>query len=34
MERKAAIVVTTKAASIEEPKWTTMMAKNVHQVVS
>ncbi|CAM6069356.1 unnamed protein product [Sphagnum tenellum] len=30
MEREAAVTITTKATSIEEPKWTTMMAKNVH----
>jgi hypothetical protein len=34
MERKAATAVITKAASTEEPKWTTMMAKNVRQVVN
>jgi len=34
MECEAAIVVTTKVASIEEPKWTMVMAKNVHHVVS
>ncbi len=32
MEHKVAM--TTKVASTKEPKWTTMMAKNVHQVVS
>ncbi len=30
MKCKATTVVTAKAASIDEPKWTTMMAKNVH----
>jgi preprotein translocase subunit SecA len=34
MERKVAAVVTTKAMSMEEPKWTTVMAKNVRQVVN
>jgi hypothetical protein len=34
MEREAAVVATTKAAFMEEPKWTTVMAKNVRQVVS
>jgi hypothetical protein len=34
MERKAVVIVTTKVASAKEPKWTTVMAKNVHQVVS
>ncbi len=29
IEREAATTVTTKVASIEEPKWTTMMAKNM-----
>jgi len=29
LECEAAIVVTTKAVSTEEPKWTTTMAKNV-----
>jgi hypothetical protein len=29
MEHKAATVVTTKAASAEEPKWTMVMANNV-----
>jgi len=29
-----AATVISKAASTEEPKWTIMMAKNVHQVVS
>ncbi len=34
MEREAIAAVTAKVASMEEPKWTTVMAKNVHQVVS
>ncbi len=34
MERKAATVITTKAAFTKEPKWTIVMAKNVCQVVS
>jgi hypothetical protein len=34
MERKAATTVIAKATSMEKPKWTTMMAKNVRQVVS
>jgi hypothetical protein len=34
MECKMVTIVTAKFASAEEPKWTTMMAKNVHQVVS
>jgi hypothetical protein len=29
MEREAAAVVIANAASAEEPKWTTVMAKNV-----
>jgi hypothetical protein len=29
MEHEAAAIVTTKVASMEEPKWTTVMAKNV-----
>jgi hypothetical protein len=33
-ERKAIAIVTTKATCAEEPKWTMVMAKNVHQVVS
>ncbi len=28
------MTLTTNVASAEEPNWTTMMAKNVHQVVS
>jgi len=34
MEHKAATTLTANAASAKEPKWTTMMAKNVRQVVS
>jgi hypothetical protein len=34
MECEAATVVTTKAMSMEEPKWTIMMAKNVREVVN
>jgi hypothetical protein len=34
MEREAVTAVTAKAASTKEPKCTTVMAKNVHQVVS
>ncbi len=34
MERKAAMVFTANAAFAKEPKWTTVMAKNVRQVVS
>jgi hypothetical protein len=34
MEREAATTVTTKVVSMEEPKWTTVMAKNVCYVVS
>jgi Na+/phosphate symporter len=34
MEREAATPITAKAASTKEPKWTTVMAKNVRQVVS
>jgi hypothetical protein len=34
MECEVATVVTTKDAFVKEPKWTTTMAKNVHQVVS
>ncbi len=29
MERKAAMTITAKATSTEEPKWTTVMAKNM-----
>ncbi len=34
MEREATTIITTKVASIEEPKWTMVMAKNVCQMVS
>jgi len=34
IEREVTTTVTTKATSTEKPKWTTMMAKNVRQVVS
>ncbi len=34
MEHKVATPITAKVASTEEPKWTTVMAKNVRQVVS
>jgi len=34
MEREAVAAVTTKAMFAKEPKWTTVMAKNVHQVVN
>jgi hypothetical protein len=34
MERKAAATITAKVVSTEKPKWTTMMAKNVRQVVN
>ncbi len=34
MECNAAIIIPVKVAFTEEPKWTTVMAKNVHQVVS
>jgi hypothetical protein len=34
MEREAAVAITSKATSAEEPKWTTVMAKNMRQVVS
>jgi hypothetical protein len=29
MQRKAGTAITAKVASIEKPKWTTVMAKNV-----
>jgi hypothetical protein len=32
MEHEAAMAITSKASSVEEPKWTTVMAKNVRQV--
>ncbi len=34
MERKVVAAITAKAMYAEEPKWTTVMAKNVRQVVS
>jgi hypothetical protein len=34
IEREATTTVTTKVVFAEEPKWTTMMAKNVRQVVN
>jgi hypothetical protein len=34
MEREVAVAVTTKVMSTKEPKWTTVMAKNMCQVVS
>ncbi len=34
MECEATVVVTTKATSVKEPKWTIVMAKNMRQVVS
>jgi len=34
MERKVAMALTANAAFAKEPKWTTVMAKNVRQVVS
>ncbi|CAM6026060.1 unnamed protein product [Sphagnum balticum] len=34
MEREVVTAFTSNAASAEEPKWTTVMAKNVCQVVS
>jgi hypothetical protein len=34
MERKAATALTTNVAFAKEPKWTTVMAKNVRHVVS
>ncbi len=34
MEHEAATTITTKVAFGEEPKWITVMAKNVRQVVS
>jgi hypothetical protein len=34
MEHEVAVAIITKAMSIEEPKWTTVMAKNVRQVVN
>ncbi|CAK9214000.1 unnamed protein product [Sphagnum troendelagicum] len=34
MECEAVMTITTKVASMEEPKWTTVMAKNVREVDS
>jgi hypothetical protein len=34
MEHEASAAVSAKATFTEEPKWTMVMAKNVHQVVS
>jgi len=34
MEHEAIVALTSKVVFIEEPKWTTVMAKNVRQVVS
>jgi hypothetical protein len=34
MEHKVATPITAKVASTVEPKWTTVMAKNMRQVVS
>jgi hypothetical protein len=34
LEREVAMIVTTKATSGKEPKWTIVMANNVCQVVS
>jgi hypothetical protein len=34
MEREAAMALTANATFAKEPKWTTVMAKNVRQVVS
>jgi hypothetical protein len=34
MECEAAVAVTAKVASTKEPKWTMVMAKNMHQVVN
>jgi hypothetical protein len=34
MEHEVAAVITTKVASMGEPKWTMVMAKNVRQVLS
>jgi hypothetical protein len=34
MEHEVAVTVIAKAMFAEEPKWTTMMAKNMCQVVS
>jgi Fe-S cluster assembly ATPase SufC len=34
MECKATAAIIAKATSTEDPKWTTVIAKNVHQVVN
>jgi hypothetical protein len=34
MEHEAAVALTINATSAKEPKWTTMMAKNVRRVVN
>ncbi len=34
MEHEAGASVIAKATSMEQPKWTTVMAKNVHHVVN
>jgi hypothetical protein len=34
MEHEATVALTTNVASTKEPKWTTMMAKNVCKVVN
>jgi len=34
IEHEVTMTITTKAASMKEPKWTTMVAKNMRQVVS
>jgi hypothetical protein len=34
MEHKATATIIAKAMFTEEPKWTTVIAKNVHQVVN
>jgi hypothetical protein len=34
MERETTMAITAKAVSTKEAKWTTMMAKNVRQVVN
>jgi hypothetical protein len=34
MKREAAATIIAKVAYVEEPKWTMVMAKNVHKVVN
>jgi hypothetical protein len=34
MERKATVTITTKATSTQDPKWTTVITKNMRQVVN